>query len=383
MIVKYLVSAPGGDIPVGPDELARPFKITPTEEHPSMTLGDYFKAIENFVLKDQSQPLIALLKDRSDKGISLDRIKEILIRTEKHGAFYHLASFEILFDRDSVKLALSTALSEEGKALLGHEFETMNSLAQSPGLPYLPKVYFKGEFGQEEGAIRESLFMSCTEWFEGYHEWHLSIDEEENEQKFCIWDLGTGYRFASRAEGLVIFRQASKILTLYYDPRSFRQIYPWHHAAGDFVVRDSGGDINVKLTTARRYEPVMMFLRKETINPTIALLYFFLNLTVKMRLDKLDGMGKTAWAGDYSVWGAVHGFFEALRAMEGEGRHHLGKVEDLLLLLKGFDQEEIKKLLVSMLDFYRQGDPGDYSMIMRNLEGHGRLLRDIIQGFHL
>jgi hypothetical protein len=51
MIVEYLFSSPKGDIPITPDDLRTSFKITPSENHPFLTLGDYFKAIEEFVTK--------------------------------------------------------------------------------------------------------------------------------------------------------------------------------------------------------------------------------------------------------------------------------------------------------------------------------------------
>ena len=39
MIVSYRFSSPVGDIPVGPHELSRAFKIDPERAHPFLTLG--------------------------------------------------------------------------------------------------------------------------------------------------------------------------------------------------------------------------------------------------------------------------------------------------------------------------------------------------------
>jgi len=48
-----------------------------------------------------------------------------------------------------------------------------------------------------------------------------------------------------------------------------------------------------------------------------ALLVFFLNLTIRMRLDRLDGVGEIAWAGPETVEGALAGVLEALAEKPG------------------------------------------------------------------
>ena len=249
-------------------------------------------------------------------------------------------------------------------------------------LPYLPKTYFKADVDCCTENGKASLSMFAAQWFENYHEWHLSLDKRKI-QRICIWDMKNGYRFASKKEGYEIYRQASKILTLYYDMKKFHQIYPWHHGAGDFVVKTKDGKIDVKLTTARRYGPIMASLKEEKINPLIAMIYFFLNLTLKMRLDKMDGLGKAAWAEHPSVEAATRGFFDALKIMEKSGRYNLGKIEDLHSLLKLFSEKELYKLLQSLMDLYRSEDLIDLTIIKRNLKDHTRQLHRIIQRFHL
>jgi len=64
MEIKYLFSSQEGDISLGPEDLARPFLITPSEHHPFLTLEDYFNTIREFVLKDQGKRLVYILKER-------------------------------------------------------------------------------------------------------------------------------------------------------------------------------------------------------------------------------------------------------------------------------------------------------------------------------
>lgn len=383
MIIRYFFSSPIEDIPLSPDELATPFKTTPSEDHAFLTLGDYFETIKDFILKDQAGSLIAILREQLDKSISLGRIDKLLIRSEKHGALYHLSSVEIVTDRHSLKFAVCTAVSEKGQAWLTREYDTLNFLSETFDLHYLPKVYFKGEMEHRTGTRKESFSMFLAEWFEGYHEWHLSIDEKDKSQNVCIWNLKEGHRIASSEESYEIYKQASKILTLYYDTKDYRQIYPWHHAAGDFIVKTKDGEIDVKLTTARRYEPILASLKEEQSNPLVAIIYFFLNMTIRMRLDKMNGVGEVAWAGRFSVKASTEGFFEALRIMEAKDRYNLGKVEELFTLLKSFTQKELYRLFNPLLEFYREEDPDDLTIIKRNLRDHTRQLHQFIQRFHL
>ena len=384
MEIKYLFSSPEGDISLGPEDLARPFLITPSEPHPSMTLRDYFEAIGEFLLKDQGKPLVRALEERLNRETAIDKIRKIMIRSEKHGTLYHLASVEILVNDKQTKFAVSTAVSEKRKGWLTQEYAMLRFLNSSLKLPYLPDIYLKGEVKCQAGnGKHETVSMLLSEWFDDYHEWHLSIDENNNDQKLCIWDLQNGNQYASKEEAFEIFRQASKILTLYYDTKEFSQIYPWHHAAGDFIVRTGNSGIDMRLTTARGYRSIIGYFSEETVNPMIAMVYFFLNLTVRMRLDKLDGVGETVWVGDFCVTAIAEGFFDAIRIMEADGRYHLGRPKDLLSLLKSFGEEEVWSLFHPLRNWYRQGNPAEFRVIQANLGSHVNLLYNALQDLRL
>jgi hypothetical protein len=304
-----------------------------------MSLGHYFESIHRFVLDEKWDNLVAVLNESTQKEIDPENIRQVLIRSEKHGALYHLASIEVLASGVQRKFALSTGVSKRGKDWLNHEFEVIRDLNHATNLPYLPRVYFKGEVTCRTGNEGETMVMSLAEWFGDYHEWHLSMNEKEGGQQILIWDQAKGYGYASMQESHKIYREASKILTLYYDTRTFSQIYPWHHGAGDFVVKREQGEIEVRLTTARKYEPVMVFMEEAQINPLVALIYFFLNLTLQMRLDKLDGTGDVT-----------------------------------------FSREDLSSILDSLMDLHRRQDPEDYRIIQSHLETHGKAVYEGIQG---
>ena len=115
----------------------------------------------------------------------------------------------------------------------------------------------------------------------------------------------------------------------------------------------------------------------------IAVIYFFLHMTLRMRLDKLDGVGEAVWAGDFCVEATTTGFFDALRLMEHQDSYRLGKVSDLLALLKAYTREELGRLFYSVLDYYTQEDPVDFSVIKTHLKSHVNQFYRVLQGFRL
>ena len=106
-------------------------------------------------------------------------------------------------------------------------------------------------------------------------------------------------------------------------------------------------------------------------------------MTLRMRLDRMDGVGKAVWAGDVCVEATTTGFFDALRLMEHQGGYRLGKVSDLLALLKAFTREELGRLFYSVLNYYTQEDPVDFSVIKTHLKSHVNHFYRVLQGFRL
>ena len=160
--------------------------------------------------------------------------------------------------------------------------------------------------------------MFLGEWFDGYHEFHISIDPVDKKSKIVVWDDIRGRFFLSADQTRMLYARVSKILTGYYNPVSFEQIFSWHHAAGDFIVRIEDEKLDLKLVTVRRYEAILEN-QKDTETPSDdprqilqALLIFFLNLSIHTRLDRLDGIGEMVWSDDIAVEATLIGFLEAL-----------------------------------------------------------------------
>ena len=248
---------------------------------------------------------------------------------------------------------------------------------------FLPEVYCREAVTWQTDSGAEEFLMVLGEWLDGYHEWHLSDDHASKKQKIQLWDYEKGYRFLSDAESYEMLRQVSYILTYYYDQASFRQIYPWHHGAGDFVVKAEPGAISVKLITARQYEPLVHFDQAEEADRLVATIHFLLNLGLRIRLDRLDGVGEPAWLDDFAVHAAVEGFFAGLAATTATNRFMIRPVADFLEIMQSFDAQEIFDMYESLLEIYAEEDQADFRLIQEELAGHAAELHEALQEFSL
>ncbi|MDO9462467.1 MAG: hypothetical protein Q7J61_01530, partial [Deltaproteobacteria bacterium] len=230
-----------------------------------------------------------------------------------------------------------------------------------------------------QGA-NDTMLISLGEWLEGYHEFHLSLDSKDQSQKIVVWDYDNGYRYLSGRQSYNLYRLASKILTLYYDMDTFAQIALWHHAAGDFIVRIEGENIDLKLITVRRYEPMISLATNEESDKFAALLHFFLHLSIRMRMDRLDGVGDVAWADNFCLNAVMEGFYEALGTKEKMGCLASIDKKEFLSSLKRFTRDDWKDMAQATLQTCPQPE-ADLPIIMRNLDKHVEILHAVIQSF--
>jgi hypothetical protein len=381
MHFQFLLSGPHGDIEPLPETLARPFLISPEEEHPFLTLADYFGALQQLLMLADGRVVLAALKKKGGQAAQeLAAASTVLLRSEKHGAYYHIASVEIAGPGAHVKFAVTTALPGPAKATLEREYKLLQELAgRAPS--YLPEVFCRERVAWKTDRGVAEFLMVAGEWLAGYHEWHASPDTGSGKQRIQLWDYDNGFRFLSDAESYEIMRQAACILTCCYDQSSFCQIYPWHHGAGDFVVSPGPGGVSVKLVTARQYGPLVHFDGEEPADRVVAAIHFLLNLCLRMRLDRLNGVGAPAWLDEFAVHAAVEGFFSGLAAVTPANRLQLGPVVDFLEIMKAFDAREICGMYESLLQIYAEEDEDDFRLIQEKLPGHAEELHEALQRF--
>ena len=276
------------------------------------SVGDYLGAVQHF-LEGPARDAIAQNLAKRGAGSSYPECFRIYLA--KHGEFYHPAYVEAHSGGNCFQWVVNVAASPAGTALICKEYALLQKLARQCQPVYVPEVHAFAEV-QIAGGLCLPMFLG--EWFSGYHEFHLTRSAANGEQGLVLWDSENGNRFLDREQSEKIYCQAARILTHYFKPASFECIGAWHHAAGDFVARLSDSGVDVRLVTVREYRS--LFRSRHVpggVDPDIrtlleALLLFLLQVSIRMRLDRLDGVGQIAWSGPEAVKGTLAGVLEAL-----------------------------------------------------------------------
>lgn len=373
MDVTYAAFSPRGEIPLNAEDLAAPFRISLRERHPFLTLGDYLQGVLGFILKDQGRLLLRILASRHPEETSPGHLESLRICTQKHGALYHVASVEVRIDEERLKLCASTAVSDQAREWLVREVEILNALHRRFGLPCLPVPLAFAPVSLGSGERRAEAGILVADWFEGFCEWHLRPNPCGRTPEVWIWDPDHGERRATPNEATFLFEECARILTRCYDPGGRRQIRAWHHAAGDFVVRPRNGKLEVRLTTARRYEPLFGMGPEDGLPPAAALVYFFLDTALRMRLDRADGVGRPQWAGEETLEAAIRGFLRGLAERKGSSMPLIEQGTAFLDLLRSFSSKELLHLHAPVLEGLR-ADPAERALIEGRLDAHVKTL---------
>jgi len=289
--------------------------------------------------QEEHQPLRSALSQLLGRPVPLREIQEVRVISRKHGAFYHVAEVQAKVAEHFHSLAVNSAVGPARQALLESEFATLQELNQRFPLGFIPRVFSLGTSSCRLAADTHiALKSSIGEWFEGYHEFHLTATGPTAVPSLKVWDAHADRPFLNAVESRMLYHRAAFILTVYYDPESFSQIYPWHHAAGDFIVKRQEAGLQMRLITVRGYLPLIA-IGDGPFDRWIPLAHFFLNLSLRMRLDRLDGTGDLAWAAADCLQGVVSGL------LEGWGRKAatdaaLPRVSEVAEVLRSFTADE-------------------------------------------
>lgn len=339
-----------------------------------LTVGDYFSAAQLFLSKNDFLLLKSGLQSSCQSIFQTDQIRQIILFLEKHGAFYHPLKVQVsLSEGPDCFFVLNGAVSAQGLSLITAEYEIISDLNTAFLNRYLPQVSGHGFINTDKGRI--GFFLG--EWFDGFNEFHVTL--KDNRQRTVIWESDGTCRYIPKNEAMKIYREISRILTYYYDIETFEQIFPWHHAAGDFIVKQGQKRLDVRLVTARGYSPVTPFGsgerdRQEYILPS--LLFFFLNLSLRMRLDRVDGTGKTILLEEEVIRASIEGFLTALD--EKSTLNDFGDVRKSFLgFQKQFSSRQNNEMLENIVDAYPFFS-SENALIRKNLKSHCESLFSIL-----
>jgi len=349
-----------------------------------LSYGSYFNGVRTFLQKDDFSAIRVAIGESLQKNLTLADVEKIDIFLAKHGEFYHPSRIEAFVCGQKRVFVLNVALTPVGRDCIEREFHYLKRLEAEFQVPYLPKVFRLGDVVAENKYL---LRMFLGEWFEDYSEIHLSEDPADEKRKIVVWDVNGGNYYLSQKEARDVYRQAALILTSYYNLETFEQIYPWHHAAGDFVLKRVNQKIDLKLITVRKYAP--FFDHKKGLEEgegrmeilLNGMLVFFLNMVMRMRLDRIDGVGEMVWAGETAVGGAVEGFFQGL-ASKPSINDFPGPMDDIfrMYLLK-ITLSELTDLCTAIVQKGYHPQAPETSVLKANLASHAACLHETLRRF--
>ena len=340
-----------------------------------ITIGDYFSAARQFLSENDFLKLRSGLEIFFKRPVPTNQIERIIVFLEKHGAFYHPLKIQVMLkENKSCPFVLNGAVSRSGLALIENEFQLISDLNKTGPKHYLPNVFGVDVIRTDKGRI--GFFLG--EWFENYKEFHAT--EDQGKRQVVIWESNGSCHYISDANARPIYHEISRILTYYYDIETFEQIFPWHQAAGDFIIRQEDKKVHVKLVTVRGYSPLTEFSGQDEnkiVHILPALLFFFFNLTIRVRLDRLNGTGPTVMLGKRFLTPIVDGFLLALE--EKSLLYDYGDIKfSFIDFLRQFNLEQIKDLMENVLASCHP-DASEFAVIEENLESHCKILHSIFK----
>jgi hypothetical protein len=337
--------------------------VGPTDR---VTYGDGFRAVRLFLTGDRMARTLQPAMHWSKKPIPLDRIREIHVRAEKHGAFYHPFRVTVFSPDRSVDLAVNLAVSRTGRSRIEDEFRLLQRMRRRFATDRIPRVF---AFDRVRLDADRSLPLFLAEWFENHHEFHLHRDPADGCCKPALWRGGDRHTvFLTERQADAAYRGVAAILTGFYGLATTERVTPWHHAAGDFVLHPLDGDhVDVRMITLRGYRPMMAEPPPDTETALDALAVFLLDLSVRNRLDRLDGTGEVAWAADRVVDATVEGFAEALdRRREEFPAEGIGP---FFRYLASYSPEDIGALFEAILSRFPE-QAAEASVARRGMHSH-------------
>ncbi len=280
---------------------------TPASGHKDITIGDYLSSAKQFIIENDFYFLKKGVSRLTNNPSDADRITRVDLFLEKHGAFYHPIRVQVELPQERIlAFVLNGAVSQKGLALIQKEFDLISDLNRRNDA-FLPQVFGCGSVHTSKGEI--AFFLG--EWLQGYQEFHLTRHHNENE--IVIWGSQGALTYVEEERFFPVYGQMATMLTTLYDSDTFQQVFPFHHAAGDFIIKKENGGWGVKLITVRGYENLTDFTPHDQAFVLPGLLFFFLNLTLRMRLDRLDGTGAPAMVNDKVIPFISEGFLKGLK----------------------------------------------------------------------
>jgi len=342
------------------------------------TYGDYFTAVVDFLTRDRLAVGRQAIRRIRGEAATSNTVEEIRIHLVKHGACYHPAMVTLTTGGMDIPMVVNVAVSRQGQDIIAIEADCLSRLSRLFTDRYLPEVY-QCDAGCADNGV--TLPMFAGEWFSHYHEFHLTHCSSSGVNRHVVWDPDQGPWHLNEAQSADLYRQAMWILTCHFDPYTLSAIQQWHHAAGDFVVKATSDDIDLRLITVRRYAPLLSLgpqdpITLETVLETLVV--FFLRTSLWMRIDRIDGVGELIWAGETALAPIWEGFGQGLEKMAGRRDLPPAFVAAAKHYLASHTRDDLINLGLGILTRYPRSLP-EASLIKCHLKRHAEQIQALIR----
>ncbi|MCF8125180.1 MAG: hypothetical protein K9J51_03030 [Desulfotignum sp.] len=345
------------------------------------TVGDYFLAARSVLTQNRGRLLARAVEALCG---SCGPINSLDICLVKHGAFYHPLKIKVetqVFP--PVYLVLNGAVKDPGVSLIKTEYRFLNQLARQVVPCFIPRVFGADTICCDKG---ETAFF-LGQWFEGFFEFHVTRTSRGTQ--VAVWEDDGTRVVISWEQAARIYEKIAYILTLYYDICTGHEIHPWHHAAGDFVVASTEDSFAVRLITVRGFGPLTEMASASSaqgVKQLTCMLFYFLNLTLRMRLDRLDGTGPVVFLPQTVLDATIKGMLEALNhrttgcpEVKNDGRQAPEDIKSAFVdFLTGFNQNQLMDIMTGLVDAWHP-DAAELDLIRANLFSHCCRIRSIFK----
>jgi len=276
----------------------------------AITYGDYFTAAQQFLRQDNGALLCAAAGRMTSQKVTPGDIDHVAIYLVKHGAFYHPARVVVDLRDGRLSFVLNVALSRAGRKIIALEFHNLSRLNAERRRLFWPRVFGIGH-GDDLRGRQTPMFLG--QWLDAFYEFHLT-GEDPSQRVVVVWDTEKGHRMLTRHQTMDCLRQAATILAYAYNPWTSEAVGNWHHAAGDFVIALSDSAIDLRQITIRDLAPMVEASAEPDVALMLdALLVFWVDISLKLRLDRLNGTGRMVCHGDDTVPATCEGFLKGLQ----------------------------------------------------------------------
>lgn len=359
--------------PVDKDALKRPLPTGLTRDAPPMDYAQYFSALREALQHNALKPLRRSVEALTGKPFPAERIRCVRIDSVKHGALYNVAKITVRLDGQDHVLAMNSAMHPQRQEALQQEWHTLQFLARTPVAPFVPQALYmdRGYWRDASGEARPIGFFLAP-WFEGYHEWHMEKGPDGCAPTVRVWDDSPEGTVLTQSRTAQLMEQAAYLLTLALDRKDFLQIYPWHHAAGDFVVAVDEAKVDVRLISARN-RMVLMPPGSQDHERLSAVAAFLFTLSFRLRVDRDRGTGDLVWASAPCLDAVLRGFFRGWT--DGAPDDEPLAAQEILTTFQSFDAEDWEAVGLVLQDDLVV-DAEEAPLVSKRLGEHARDLHE-------